>query len=105
MKVCASKSISKCCGCKWIFKIKRKPDGSIERFKARLVAKGFHQCPGLDFTETFSLVVKAIANRVVLSIAVSSKWEVRQLDVKNVFLHGVLQEEVYMSQPPGFIDP
>lgn len=92
-------------GCKWVFLIKRKPDGSIDKYKARLVAKGFHQRPGLDYNETFSPVVKPVTIRVVLSIALMYDWPIRQLNISNAFLHGTLDKPVYMSQPPGFQDP
>jgi len=69
------------------------------------VAKGFHQQPGIDFLGTYSPVVKSITIRMVLSIAVSAGWAIHQVDVSNVFLHGSLQETVYMSQPPGFQHP
>lgn len=91
--------------CKWVFKTKFKPDGCIWNYKARLVAKGFQQSPGLDYGETFSSVVKSTTIRVVLTIAVTFGWEVRQLDVNNAFLNGHLQENVFMKQPEGFIDP
>ena len=91
-------------GCKWIFQAKRNADGFVDRFKARLVAKGFHQRPGVDYKETFSPVVTPATIRVVLSIAAMSGWELRQMDVNNVFLNGALTKTVFMVQPPGFRD-
>ena len=91
-------------GCKWIFRTKRNSEGSIDRYKARLVAKGFHQRPRIDYHDTFSPVVKPTTIHVVLSIAVSCGWSLRQLDVNNTFLQGHLSESVYMSQLPCFVD-
>lgn len=91
-------------GCKWIFRIKRLPDGSVDRYKARLVAKGFHQRPGVDYNDTFSPVIKHVTVRLVLPIAVSHGWSLRQRDVNNAFLQGTLSEDVFMIQPSGFID-
>jgi histone deacetylase 1/2 len=92
-------------GCRWVYKIKRRADGTIEHYKARWVARGFSQQEGIDYLETFSLVVKPTTVRLVLAIAVSNCWQIRQLDVHNAFLNGSLQEVVYMQQPMGFVDP
>ena len=90
---------------KWIFKHKYHSDGSLARHKARWVVRGFSQQHGIDYDETFSSVVKPGTIRTVLSIAASHHWPIHQLDVKNAFLHGHLNETVYCQQPPGFVDP
>jgi hypothetical protein len=90
--------------CKWLYKIKRKADGSLDRYKAHLVAKAFKQQYGIDYEETFSPVVKSATIRSILSLVVSQGWVLRQLDIQNAFLHGFLEEDVSMHQPPGYED-
>jgi len=89
--------------CKWLFRVKRNPDGTIARYKARLVAKGFTQTPNIDFKETFAPVVKPQTIKIVLTIALACGWPMHQLDANNAFLQGNLTEEVYMQQPLSFI--
>jgi hypothetical protein len=84
-----------------VFKVKQRGDGSIERHKARLVTKGFKQCLGINYDNTFSPVEKPATIRLILSLAVSQGWTLHQLDVQ--FLYGILEEEVFMKQPPGFV--
>lgn len=89
-------------GCKWVFTIKCKANGSVKRYKARLAAKGFTQTYGIDYQETFAQVAKLNSIRVLLSLVANFNWHLHQLDVKNAFLNGELEEEVFMSLPLGF---
>jgi hypothetical protein len=89
---------------KWVYRHKFRSDGSLERYKVRWVFRGFTQRPGIDFDETFSPVVKPATIRTVLTVALFHSWPVHQLDVKNAFLHGTLDETVYCVQPAGFVD-
>ncbi|WVZ24094.1 hypothetical protein V8G54_002638 [Vigna mungo] len=87
---------------KWVFKRKMNPDGSVSKHKARLVARGFLQKKGVDFDEVFAPVARLETIRLVVAIACAQRWSISQLDVKSAFLHGLLEEEVYVQQPPGF---
>ena len=89
--------------CKWVYKIKHKVDGSVEQFKARLVILDNHQKEGIDYTKTFAPVVKMVTVRTVLAVVATRAWELHHMDVHNAFLHGDLEEVVYMKLPPDFL--
>ena len=89
-------------GNKWVFKKKTNAEGKVEKYKSRLVAKGYSQVPGIDFGDIFSPVAKVTSIRLLLSVAAAFDFEVEQMDVKTTFLHGDLEEEIYMKQPEGF---
>ncbi|GJR40311.1 ribonuclease H-like domain, reverse transcriptase, RNA-dependent DNA polymerase [Tanacetum coccineum] len=93
----------KAIGLKWVFKTKKDANGNIIKHKARLVAKGYIQQHGIDFEEVFAPVARMETIRLLLAIAANNKWEVHHLDVKSAFLHGDLKEEVYVTQPEGFV--
>lgn len=90
-------------GYKWVFAVKYKADGSMERYKGRLVVKGFTHTYGIDYVETFAAVAKLNTIRVLLSLVANLDWPLQQLDIKNAFLNGDL-EEVFVVQPPGFCE-
>jgi len=87
---------------KWVYKIKHEGEGKKERYKARLVVKGFAQKEGIDFNEIFSPIVKMSSIRIILGLVSTLDLECEQLDVNTAFLHGELEEEIYMEQPEGF---
>ena len=91
-------------GCRWVFLIKRDPDGNIIKYKARLVAQGFSQIPGQDFLETYAPVMRLESYRILLALASLHDWEIHQIDVVGAYLNGELDEVIYMRQPPGYED-
>ena len=92
-------------GCKWVFKKKTDMDGNVHTFKALLVAKGLKQTHGVDYDETCSPVAMLNSIRILLAIAAYYDYEIWQVDVKTTFLNGKLLEDVYMTQPEGFVNP
>jgi hypothetical protein len=91
----------KAIGCKWVFSVKLRSDGTLDRYKTCLVALGNMQEYGVDYEETFSPVAKMTTVRTIISIAASQGWHLHQMDVKNAFLHGDLKEDIYMTPPLG----
>ncbi|KAL0282934.1 UNVERIFIED_CONTAM: Retrovirus-related Pol polyprotein from transposon TNT 1-94 [Sesamum angustifolium] len=90
-------------GCKWIFKKKLKPDGTVDKFKAKLVARGFKQKEGIDYFNTYSPVARLTTIRVLIALDSVYNLSIHQMDVKTAFLYGELEEEIYMDQPEGFV--
>lgn len=93
----------KAVGVKWVYKIKRNAQGEVQRYKARLVAKGYTQKAGIDYEEVFAPVARMETIRLLISLAAQHSWKIYQLDVKTAFLNGYLEEEIYVEQPPGYV--
>ena len=91
-------------GSRWVFKVKRDADGSVQRFKARLVAQGYSQSNEIDYQEVFSPVARYNSIRALFAVANACDWDFHQMDVKTAFLQGDLDEEIFMKQPEGYID-
>lgn len=89
-------------GVKWVFKMKLNEHGEVDKYKARLVAKGYSQQDGVDYAEVFAPVARLDTIRVVISLAAQKSWMIYQVDVKSAFLHGDIDEEVFVDQPPGY---
>ena len=89
-------------GCRWVFSVKYLSDGNIERYKARLVAQGYNQTYGIDFGETFAPVAKMNTIRILIVLGVQHNWTLQQYNIKNTFLYGDLEDEIYMKIPPGY---
>jgi len=89
--------------CRWVFRVKRGAEGEVIRYKARLVAKGFTQRYGIDYLETFALVVKLTSLRIILALAAARNYEIDQTDIKTAYLLGKLEEEIYMEIPEGLV--
>ncbi len=104
MELVALTEDKKAIGCKWVYKVKHNADGSVNRYKARLVTKGYAQTYGIDYEETYSPVANMTTIRIIIAMAITKGWFLHQMDVKNDFLHGDLQEEIYMEQPANYVD-
>ncbi|KAL0385833.1 UNVERIFIED_CONTAM: Retrovirus-related Pol polyprotein from transposon RE2 [Sesamum radiatum] len=92
----------KAIGCRWVYMLKLNSDGTVERHKARIVAKGYNQVVGIDYMDSFSLVPEAVIVRTFLVMVTALDWHVHRLDINNAFLHGFLDEEIYMVPPEGY---
>ncbi|GKV11116.1 hypothetical protein SLEP1_g22397 [Rubroshorea leprosula] len=90
-------------GIKWIYKTKLKENGEVDKFKVRSVAKGYKQEFGIDYQEVFAQVARMDTIRLVIALATQNSWPIYQLDVKSAFLHGNLQEQVFIDQPPNYV--
>ena len=92
-------------GCKWVYNIKTRSNGTVDCYKARLIARGFTQEYEIHYEETFAPVARLSFVRTLIAAFAAYKWPLFQMDVKNVFLNGELSEEVYMKLPPGYSHP
>jgi len=91
-------------GAKWVYKVKHNADGSVSKYKVRLATKGYAQTYGIDYEETYNPIAKMTTIRTIIVMAITKRWSLHQMDAKNVFLHGDLQEEMYMEKPLGCVD-
>ena len=89
-------------GSRWIYKVKKAANGSVEKYKAKFLAWGFSQIEGIDYEETFAPITRYSSMRTILSLSAQMGWHIHQMDVKTAFLNGIIEEEVYIEQPEGF---
>ena len=89
-------------GSRWIYKVKQVVDGSVEKYKARFLARGFSQIEGIDYGETFAPITRYSSIRSILALSAQMGWRIHQMDVKTMFLNGIIEEEVYIELPEGF---
>jgi len=87
---------------KWVYRTKFKPAGTVARYKAQLVIRGFEQIKDKDYKHTFSPVAKLTTVRLFIALAIAKGWHLHQLDIDNTFLHGYIDEEVYLYPPAGY---